>query len=607
MKIKIILFLVLCEFLSPQIINNGLLLSKDNNVKIEFKILDYDKNSITVEANIPNGYYTYLDSKIAGKITFSSKEININTVYPKGVIKNEDTVLFGVQKFILKTDVELENKDYNIQVLYQLCSEKDNICLAPQKSDINLSYNLSKNEIKSVISSESSNSNNISSNIYSNNSHNSNDISNISFQNNAAPSNSSIIDNSLSYIKSGENIFITLLIIFLAGLASVLLPCTYPMLSITISILGGNADKKSGRNILQVLFFCLGVITTYTLLGAIVSLAGFMFHTTIRFGSLGYNPIVLSVLTLLFLYFTFSMAGFYEIKIPSFLSSAKSSVYSKQDASVFHKYIMGLLTGIVATPCAAPIIAVILEMGFLNPLYAVIYMATYALGFSSVLFILGSFVSVLSKLPKAGSWMVYVKYLFTFIMFLICFYYLQILFLSLGFVKLSYILSALVVILFSILVYLITRKNIVFSLFEKRLFLAVLVLSIIIGLGYGYIKSSKINSEGLSFDKALEISKNTGKDILIDFSAVWCANCYELKDNVFESDILKQYIEKNYIFVEIDVDKNAYIADYFNVKWLPWIIVIDSDKNIKYIKNSFESFNDKTALEIKKSLENINL
>ena len=546
-KIYIFLFIIFSLTAYSQSFNS--LLNKNTEAIIVFSLSTND-NKITVKANIPEGYYAYLESKIANKILFFADNKEINTTYPKGEKYHEDIIIKGEQEFILN-DIDI-NKINFIKATYQLCSAKDNVCLKPQSKVI---YGEEIDIPNNTIADEK-------------------------------PENASSIEN---YIKGSNNIFITLILIFAAGLASVLLPCTYPLLSITVSILGTTTDEKNNKksSVLASLLFALGVITTYTLLGAIVSVAGFAFHKTILFGSIGYNPIVLTILVLLFLYFTFSMAGFYEIKAPSFLQSAKTNAYAKKNQSIFHKYIMGLLAGIVATPCAAPIIAVILEIGFLNPVFATLYMAVYALGFASVLFVLGTFASILTKMPKAGTWMVYVKYIFTFLMMIISFYYANILFGVLGFNKISYILASVTILVFAILVYIIKNKTAMLSSLEKKIFVSVLIISIALGSVYGFIKQKNEVSNMISYTEALELSKENNKPILIDFSAVWCANCYELKEKVFVNEELKKFIDNNLIFTEVDVDKYKNISDEYNVKWLPWIIVIDSDKNILYTKNSF--------------------
>ena len=575
MNIRLLRYIIITIFITAYISlaqNNNLLNlnrldSLNKNPEINFT-LETNNNKLTVKATIPNNYYAYLDSKIANKILFFADNKEINTTYPKGEKYHDDTIIKGEQEFILN-NIDI-NKINFIKTTYQLCSAKDNVCLQPQSK---------------IIYGEEI------------------DIPNTNITD-EKPENASSIEN---YIKGSDNIFITLILIFAAGLASVLLPCTYPLLSITVSILGTTTDEKNNKksSVLASLLFALGVITTYTLLGAVVSVAGFAFHKTILFGSIGYNPIVLTILVLLFLYFTFSMAGFYEIKAPSFLQSAKTNAYAKKNQSIFHKYIMGLLAGIVATPCAAPIIAVILEIGFLNPVFATLYMAVYALGFASVLFILGTFASILTKMPKAGTWMVYVKYIFTFLMMIISFYYANILFGVIGFNKISYILASATILVFAVLVYIIKNKSAMLSALEIKIFVSVVIISIALGCTYGFIKQKNEVSNHITYNEALELSKQNNKPILIDFSAVWCANCYELKEKVFVNEELKKFIDDNLIFTEVDVDKYKNISDEYNVKWLPWIIVIDSDKNILYTKNSFSSFDNKMALSIKEDLEKI--
>ena len=568
----IIILLIFSTFLFAQ--NNSLpnlnaFDTFNKNPEINFT-LETNNNKLIVKAIIPNNYYAYLESSIANKILFFADNKQINTTYPKGEKYHNDIIIKGEQEFILN-DIDI-NKINFIKTTYQLCSAKDNVCLQP-KSKVIYGEEIDIPDNVNIITDEK-------------------------------PENATSIEN---YIKGSDNIFITLILIFAAGLASVLLPCTYPLLSITVSILGTTTDSKNNKksSVLASLLFALGVITTYTLLGAVVSVAGFAFHKTILFGSIGYNPIVLTILVLLFLYFTFSMAGFYEIKAPSFLQSAKTNAYSKKNQSIFHKYIMGLLAGIVATPCAAPIIAVILEIGFLNPVFATLYMAVYALGFASVLFILGTFASILTKMPKAGTWMVYVKYIFTFLMMIISFYYANILFGVIGFNKINYILASATILVFAVLVYITKNKSAMLSTLELKIFVSVVIISIALGCTYGFIKQKNEVSNHITYNEALELSKQNNKPILIDFSAVWCANCYELKEKVFVNEELKKFIDDNLIFTEVDVDKYKNISDEYNVKWLPWIILIDSDKNILYTKNSFSSFDDKMALSIKEDLEKV--
>ena len=254
-KYIIIFFILSAALVFAQ--NNNLPNLINKNPEINFT-LETNNNKLTVKAIIPNNYYAYLESSIANKILFFADNKQINTTYPKGEKYHNDIIIKGEQEFILN-DIDI-NKINFIKTTYQLCSAKDNVCLQP-KSKVIYGEEIDIPDNVNIITDEK-------------------------------PENATSIEN---YIKGSNNIFITLILIFAAGLASVLLPCTYPLLSITVSILGTTTDSKNNKksSVLASLLFALGVITTYTLLGAVVSVAGFAFHKTILFGSIGYNPIVL--------------------------------------------------------------------------------------------------------------------------------------------------------------------------------------------------------------------------------------------------------------------------------------------------------------------------
>lgn len=63
--------------------------------------------------------------------------------------------------------------------------------------------------------------------------------------------------------------------------------------------------------------------------------------------------------------------------------------------------------------------------------------------------------------------------------------------------------------------------------------------------------------------EAKNLSKETGKPIMIEFMAEWCPSCQKMKDSTFtNSDVIKT--AKSFIPVKIDVDKQRDIADEFN-------------------------------------------
>ena len=89
-------------------------------------------------------------------------------------------------------------------------------------------------------------------------------------------------------------------------------------------------------------------------------------------------------------------------------------------------FIMGAASGLVAAPCSAPVMAAVLTwvsttgsafLGF-------VYLFTFSLGMCTLLVAVGLSAGSLSRLPRAGVWMLTVKKLFAFVMLGMAEYYL---------------------------------------------------------------------------------------------------------------------------------------------------------------------------------------
>ena len=111
-KIYIFLFIIFSLTAYSQSFNS--LLNKNTEAIIVFSLSTND-NKITVKANIPEGYYAYLESKIANKILFFADNKEINTTYPKGEKYHEDIIIKGEQEFILN-DIDINKIDFELYI-----------------------------------------------------------------------------------------------------------------------------------------------------------------------------------------------------------------------------------------------------------------------------------------------------------------------------------------------------------------------------------------------------------------------------------------------------------------------------------------------------------
>ena len=189
----------------------------------------------------------------------------------------------------------------------------------------------------------------------------------------------------------------------LGGLISLVMPCTYPLIPITLTYFVKQAAGSRAHGMVLSTVYSLGIILTFTGLG---------FLLTILLGAGGArmfaaNPWVNIVIAGLFLWFTGSLFGWYEIKLPFGLDSKLTGGQRKGMGGAF---ILGLLFAVVTFTCTIPIAATILSLAtgqhrFAALLAMFFYSVTMALPF----FMMGFFPGMIKEIPKGGGWLKTIK------------------------------------------------------------------------------------------------------------------------------------------------------------------------------------------------------
>lgn len=209
-----------------------------------------------------------------------------------------------------------------------------------------------------------------------------------------------------------------ILLAFLAGIFTSLLPCLYPMIPITLGIIQGQGATKLRRNFQLTFAYINGLALVYAILGYLSA------KSAVLFGSWLGNPWFIVVITLVFAYLAGSMIGLYELYIPKILQSPAMRV---EGGSVLHSFVLGMVASLVASPCLAPPLVVL--MGLVakqaNPILGFLALYAFSIGMSALLLAVGTFSGALSLLPRAGEWLEYVKQVLGFVLLAVTVHFLQ--------------------------------------------------------------------------------------------------------------------------------------------------------------------------------------
>jgi thiol:disulfide interchange protein DsbD len=201
--------------------------------------------------------------------------------------------------------------------------------------------------------------------------------------------------------QTGAGLWLTLLGIFLGGLALNLTPCVYPLIPITVSYFGGQGKKIGGLPLVHGVFYILGLAITNSILGVTAALSGGMLGSALQ------SPIVLMLVAAILIALAFSFFGFWELRIPAGLTN----MAAKNFGGYFGTLFMGLTLGIVAAPCLGPFILGLLtyvgQKG--DPVLGFLYFFVLSVGMGLPLAVLAVFSGAVDKLPMSGTWMIWIR------------------------------------------------------------------------------------------------------------------------------------------------------------------------------------------------------
>ena len=379
--------------------------------------------------------------------------------------------------------------------------------------------------------------------------------------------------------------WLAFLLVFLGGVLTSFTPCVYPVIPITISYVGGSAKGNPLRGFVLSLWFVLGIAITYSALGLAAAATG------AAFGQATQNPWGNGAIALVVGAMGCSMAGFFDIQLPSGLTSRVGGARG----GFLGPILMGFATGLIAAPCVGPVLVVLLswvaQTGSLFLGFWLLF--TFALGLGLLFIVLGTFSGALAALPGAGAWMDGVKHFFALALWALALWFLR-----------SLLPGWLLAMVFGLaLVMALGAWGAFHSLpagashrqgLLKGVLLLFWLLGALLALGGGLrgfapglLPAAGAPAARTAAEPAwiwdakagFAEAAASGKPVMMDFWAEWCAACKELDHKTYKQPEILALAER-FVCIKMDMTERtaatAALLERYSVVGMPTVIFFDA-------------------------------
>ena len=204
-----------------------------------------------------------------------------------------------------------------------------------------------------------------------------------------------------------------------AGLLAILMPCTFPMIPMTVSFFTKQSKTRS-QGIRNAILYGISIIVIYIIIG--VGVAS-MFGSDAA--NLMANNVYFNIIfAILLLVFGASFLGAFEIQLPA--SWTNRSVEAEGKGGYLGIFFMALTLVLVSFSCTGPLVGIVLVKAasgeILDP---VIGMFGFSLSLSVPFVLFALFPNWLNSLPKSGGWLNSIKVVLGLLEIAFAFYYLS--------------------------------------------------------------------------------------------------------------------------------------------------------------------------------------
>ncbi len=180
------------------------------------------------------------------------------------------------------------------------------------------------------------------------------------------------------------------------GVFTLLMPCTYPMIPITISYFTKQATQRQTSGLSLSIVYGLGIVLIFVVIGLVIGQAVIPFAQ---------HPVTNLLIGTVFVVFALSLFGLFNLQLPSFLMNAAGAASMK--GGYLGVFLMGATLVVTSFTCTAPFVGALLGTGAASgdlgriALGMAVFGATIAIPFAALSMLPGK----LKAMPKSGEWM----------------------------------------------------------------------------------------------------------------------------------------------------------------------------------------------------------
>jgi thiol:disulfide interchange protein DsbD len=376
-----------------------------------------------------------------------------------------------------------------------------------------------------------------------------------------------------------QGLLLALALVFLAGMGASLTPCVYPMIPITMAIIGAKGGGRLKGFTLS-LALVLGMALTYTTLGVVAAKSG------AAFGSFAQKPAFLIPVSVLFALFALSLFGAFELQLPQSLQNRLQGSGPRNGYG--GAFLMGMVLGPISAPCVGPIIGAVLvgiaQQG--SVVQGGLQLFTFALGMGVLFLAVGTFSAAL---PKSGDWLTRFKEVMGLVVLAFATWNVRLVVPE----SVNFLLWGLTAL----------AGCAVFGVFEaaegmagqsrKAFAVVLLIIASVLGLkavetGFDlhFLPAGTAVATGKApdlwinqdYEQALARAKAEHKFVLLDTYAVWCAQCKELDEKTWPDPQVTAWIREHAVPVKVDADKvRPDLAKTLGIRSFPTVILLDGE------------------------------